>query len=59
VAKVTVRLTLFQEPVDIDEDEVPGLRAQGLLIEDEPSAAPSPAEGPRSGRADKTPEETP
>ena len=67
MAKVTVRLTLFQEPVEIDEDEVPSLRAQGLLIEDDgPPAspgppAPSPADG--GGRAakpaDKTEEPTP
>jgi hypothetical protein len=30
-----VRVTLFPEPVDVPEDEIPVLRAQGLLIEDE------------------------
>jgi hypothetical protein len=33
--KVTVRLTLFADPVEVFKDELPNLRGQGLLIEDE------------------------
>lgn len=29
-----VKLTLFQDPVEVPEDEIPALRAQGLLVED-------------------------
>lgn len=35
-----VKLTLFQEPVEVPEDEIPVLRAQGLVI-DEPAEAPA------------------
>lgn len=31
-----VRVTMLQEPIDVPEDEIPVLRAQGLLVEDEP-----------------------
>lgn len=34
-----VRLTLFPDPVEVPDDEVPVLRAQGLLVED---TAPQP-----------------
>lgn len=34
MAKVTVRVTMFADPIEVDEDEIPGLRMQGLLIED-------------------------
>lgn len=37
--KVKVKLTLFEEPHEVDEDEIPVLRAQGLLVE-EPAEAP-------------------
>lgn len=37
--KVKVLLTLFPEPREVDEDEIPSLRAQGLLVE-EPVPAP-------------------
>jgi len=45
VAKKNVRLTMFQHPVEVDEDEIPGLRAQGLLVEDEPAAPGSTGDG--------------
>lgn len=35
MAKVTVRLTMFPEPVEVDEEEIPGLRQQGLLVTEE------------------------
>jgi len=42
--KVKVRLTLQPgEPWEVDEDEIPVLRHQGLLIEDEP---PPPVKAP-------------
>lgn len=35
MAKTSVRLTIRpDEPWEVDEDEIPNLRAQGLLIED-------------------------
>lgn len=41
MAKVKVKLTLFDEPHEVDEDELPSLRQQGLLVEE---PAPAPAE---------------
>lgn len=38
--KVKVKLTLFPEPCEVDEDELPSLRQQGLLKE-EPAAVPA------------------
>ena len=37
-----VRLTMFEYPIHVEDDEIEGLRAQGLLIEDEPPAPPPP-----------------
>lgn len=37
-----VKLTLFQEPIEVPDDEVPVLRAQGLLVE-EPAETPTEA----------------
>lgn len=34
MAKVTVRVSNFAEPIEVNEDEIAGLRQQGLLIED-------------------------
>lgn len=31
--KVTVKLTMFEDPVEVDEEELPSLRQQGLLTE--------------------------
>lgn len=31
--KVTVKLTMFEDPVEVDEEELPSLRQQGLLSE--------------------------
>lgn len=48
--KVKVKLTLFPEPREVDEDEIPSLRAQGLLEED---PAPAPAAEPAAVKATK------
>ena len=37
-----VRVTMFQHPITVDDDEVDTLRAQGLLVEDKPELAPEP-----------------
>jgi hypothetical protein len=37
-----VKLTLFQDPVEVPEDEIPVLRAQGLIV-DEPAETPAKA----------------
>ena len=37
-----VKLSIYPEPVEVPEDEIPTLRSQGL-IEDEPAAADTPA----------------
>lgn len=34
MAKVTVRVSTFAEPIEVEEDEIVSLRQQGLLIED-------------------------
>ena len=34
MAKVQVRVTMFADPIEVDEEEVPHLRSQGLLVED-------------------------
>jgi len=41
---VKVRLTLFQDPIEVPADEVPVLRAQGLLAEPEPEPQSEPAQ---------------
>lgn len=58
MAKVMVKLKMFREPREVDEDEIPGLRAQGLLDEDEPPAS-SPARTAAGGNSsdDKEPPE--
>ena len=58
MAKVMVKLKMFHEPHEVDEDEIPGLRAQGLLVEDGPPASspPPPAAGDTSSD-DKEPSE--
>ncbi len=53
MAKTTVRVTMFADPIEVDEDEVGSLRSQGLLIEDEPSAPledGKPADGAQDGQ---------
>lgn len=37
-----VRLTLFADPVEVPEDEIPVLRAQGLVV-NEPAETPAKA----------------
>jgi hypothetical protein len=50
MAKTSVRVTMFADPIEVDEDEIPGLRAQGLLIEDNPaSSEPDTSSRPRRG----------
>lgn len=41
-----VRVTMFQHPITVDDDEVEVLRHQGLLVEDKPAAADPPAQVP-------------
>jgi hypothetical protein len=42
--KVKVRVTLFPDrDIEVPPDELPALRAQRLLIEDQPPAAQAPA----------------
>lgn len=53
--KVKVKLTLLQEPIEVDEDELPSLRQQGL-VEEEP--APAAAPEPATVKAAKTMKET-
>lgn len=36
-----VRVTLFQDPIEVPDDEVPVLRAQGLLSEEAAAATES------------------
>jgi hypothetical protein len=50
MGKVKVKLSLRAEPVEVDEAELPVLRSQGLLAEDEPepvtkTSAATPAAG--------------
>jgi len=40
--KVRVRVTLLPDPIDVDPDEIPVLRSQGLLAPDEPDAPATP-----------------
>lgn len=43
VDKVTVKIKMLHEPVEVDADEAEVLRSQGLLDEDYAPAAPAPA----------------
>lgn len=45
-----VKLTLFQDPIEVPEDEIPVLRAQGLV---EDTAAPVAASEPATIKATK------
>lgn len=36
-----VRVTLFEDPIEVPDDEIPVLRHQGLLREEAPAAAPT------------------
>lgn len=36
--KVKVRVSMFDEPIEVDPDEVAGLRSQGILVEDPPAS---------------------
>jgi hypothetical protein len=36
-----VRTTFFPDPIEVPDDEVPVLRAQGLLVEETALAAPA------------------
>lgn len=49
MAKKTVRLTLSEEPWEVDEDEIPGLAAQGLLAP-EPESRAKPGKPPAGGK---------
>jgi hypothetical protein len=40
--KVKVRVTMFAEPIEVDVGEIPALRGQGLLVDDNPAP---PTEG--------------
>ena len=44
-----VHVTTFEDPIEVPDDEVPVLRAQGLLRED-----PTPAEVPSTARTKST-----
>lgn len=44
-----VRVTMFEDPIEVPDDEVEVLRAQGLLHEEE--AAPEPAPRPAAAKA--------
>jgi hypothetical protein len=57
MAKVTVRLTMFADPYEVDETEIPNLRAQGLLIEDWPEPDPAGSKPPAK-KPTKAPEPT-
>lgn len=50
-----VRVTLFEDPIEVPDDEVPVLRAQGLLREEpqpETQAAPPAAAAKATPRKD-------
>lgn len=49
MAKVHVRVTMFADPIEVDEDELPNLRHQGLLIE-EPAPDPQPDPVPAAAK---------
>jgi hypothetical protein len=50
MGKVKVKLRLRAEPVEVDEADLPVLRSQGLLVEDEPEAVTkTPAVTPAAG----------
>ncbi|MEV5710175.1 hypothetical protein [Actinoallomurus sp. NPDC052274] len=34
MAKMTVRVSMFAEPIEVDSSEIPGLRQQGLLVDE-------------------------
>lgn len=44
-----VRVTILPEPIEVPEDEIPVLRAQGLLVEDDVPAATS--KSPQKGQS--------
>lgn len=48
--RVMVDVTMFQEPIEVPEDEVPALRAQGLIRvkRDDSADAPAAASKPKS-----------
>lgn len=53
--KTKVRVTMFADPIEVDPDEVPVLRAQGLLAEEapsEPASAPRPAAAKAASKKD-------
>lgn len=60
MGKVSVRLTIREEPFEVDEEEVPVLRAQRLLIEnDDPAGEPSdPADPGDDGEPETKPAAT-
>ena len=39
MAKTTVKVTMFADPIEVDEEEIPHLRSQGFLVEDERAGA--------------------
>ena len=49
MATKTVKVTLFADPIEVDEEEIPHLRSQGILVEDEPDSTPRGGRGGRSG----------
>jgi hypothetical protein len=51
MAKTSVRVSMFREPIEVDEAEIPNLRTQGLLVEDE---APAGGKAGRKARNEDT-----
>lgn len=40
--RTTVRVTMFPDPIEVDKDEIPNLRSQGLLVEDDDADSGEP-----------------
>ena len=53
--RTTVRVTMFPDPIEVDKDEIPHLRSQGILVEDEPdvTAGKSSRRGVEPSAGDK------
>lgn len=39
MAKVTVRVRMFPDPIEVDDSEIPNLRSQGLLVDERQALA--------------------
>lgn len=47
-----VKLTIYPEPVEVPEDEIPALRSQGLIEDEAPELEPDPVKpAPDAGTA--------